>query len=121
MKNRMIVGFFAVATVAAGSWALAQGGPGNPKHGQTVYEQLCLRCHGATLDGLGPDARDLKKPPANLKSLSTQTKNDWELLIVIAHGVMFTPMHGFRDVLDEKEIRDVLSYIRLIAPYKPVA
>ena len=30
---------------------------GNPKAGQGVYEQQCLRCHGVKLDGNGPDSR----------------------------------------------------------------
>jgi mono/diheme cytochrome c family protein len=30
-------------------------------------------------------------------------------------------MHGFRDVLSEQDIKDVVSYIRMEAPFKPVA
>ena len=31
---------------------------GDAKTGQAVYEQQCLRCHGAKLDGNGPDSKD---------------------------------------------------------------
>jgi mono/diheme cytochrome c family protein len=48
-------------------------------------------------------------------------KSDWELLVTVSHGVMFSPMHGYRDVLSEQDIRDVVSYIRTEAPFKPVA
>jgi mono/diheme cytochrome c family protein len=115
--------FVAVAlfVILCSSWAIAQISSDNPKHGQVVYEQLCLRCHGQKLDGRGPDAKFLTVPPADLQSLSSRTKNDWELLIIISHGVMFTPMHGFRDVLSEQDIRDVLAYIRMEAPFKPLA
>jgi cytochrome c oxidase cbb3-type subunit 3 len=41
---------------------------GNPKVGQGVYEQQCLRCHGSKLDGNGPDSRDLIVRPADLRS-----------------------------------------------------
>ncbi len=110
----------ALFVILCASLAIAQNRSGNPKHGQAVYEQLCLRCHGQKLDGRGPEAKFLTVPPADLQSLSSRTKSDWEMFITIAHGVMFTPMHGFRDVLSEQDIRDVLSYIRMEAPFKPV-
>ena len=108
--------------ILAGSWGLAQSlAPGNPKRGQIIYEQLCLRCHGEKLDGKGPEARHLSVPPADLQSLSSLVKSDWELLIILSHGVFFTPMHGFRDVLSEPEMRDVLSFIRVRAPFTPIS
>lgn len=116
----------AVATVVlvlcGVSWALAQvGATGNPKRGQAIYEQLCQRCHGEKLDGKGPEAKWLKMPPADLQSLSSMVKSDWELLVIMSHGVSFTPMHGFRDVLNEQEMRDLLSFIRLRAPFSPIS
>lgn len=111
----------ALLLIFSGSWVIAENGRGNAARGKAIYERLCLRCHGAKLDGRGPEAEFLKIPPADLQSLSSRTKSDWELLIVISHGVMFTPMHGFRDVLSEQDTKDVLSYIRTEAPFKPVA
>jgi mono/diheme cytochrome c family protein len=116
----------AVATVllvlCGGSWVLAEGPvTGNPKRGQMIYEQLCQRCHGEKLDGKGQEAKWLRTPPADLQSLSSMVKSDWELLIIMSHGVSFTPMHGFRDVLNEQEMRDLLSFIRLRAPFAPIS
>jgi hypothetical protein len=34
---------------------------------------------------------------------------------------MYTPMHGYRDLLTEQDIKDVLSFIRMEAPFKPLA
>ena len=119
MKHLAVIA--AILALCSASWGLAETTRGNPKRGEDIYATLCLRCHGEKLDGNGPDARDLKMRPADLQSLSSRTKSDWELMIIIAHGVMFTPMHGFRDILDEDEMRDVLSYIRHVAPFKPVA
>ena len=48
------------------SWGTAQTVRGNPQSGQVVYEKNCLRCHGAQLDGKGPDSQDLIVRPANL-------------------------------------------------------
>jgi hypothetical protein len=30
-------------------------------------------------------------------------------------------MHGFRDVMTEQDIKDVLSFIRMEAPFRPLA
>jgi mono/diheme cytochrome c family protein len=103
------------------SWGIAEILSGNPKHGARIYQQLCLRCHGEKLDGRGPEAQDLKAMPTDLQSASSRTKSDWELLVIVAHGVMFTPMHGFRDKLSEQDIKDVLSYIRTEAPFRPIS
>jgi mono/diheme cytochrome c family protein len=100
---------------------LAESGFGNPKRGKQIFEQLCVRCHGIKLDGRGPDATSLRSAPADLQSLSSRTKSDWELLIIISYGVMYTPMHGFRDVMTEQDIKDVLSFIRMEAPFRPLA
>jgi len=94
---------------------------GNPKAGQGIYEQHCLRCHGSKLDGNGPDSRDLIVRPANLASSITRSKTDWELLVTIANGALFTPMHGFRGKLSDDQMLDVLSYIRSVAPFDMVS
>jgi cytochrome c oxidase cbb3-type subunit 3 len=107
--------------VFASSWASGQTARGNPKAGQVVYEQQCLRCHGNKLDGKGPDSQDLIVRPANLQSQSSRSKTDWELLITISNGVLFSPMHGFRGKLTDQQMLDVLSYIRIMAPSEVVS
>jgi len=89
---------------------------GDAKVGQGVYEQQCLRCHGAKLDGNGPDSRDLIVQPADLRSPAIRSKTDWELLVSISNGVLFSPMHGFRGKLTDQQMLDVLSYIRSVSP-----
>ena len=98
------------------SWAAGQAARGNPKEGQAVYGKNCLRCHGSNLDGKGPDSQDLIVRPANLRSLITQSKTDWELLVAISNGVLFSPMHSFRGKLTDQQMLDVLSYIRAVSP-----
>ncbi len=105
-----------VALVCMVSWVSAQTVRGNPKDGQAVYQQHCLRCHGEKLDGNGPDSRDLIAPPANFLSSSSRAKADWELLVTISNGALFTPMHAFRGKLNDQQMLDVLSYIRSVAP-----
>jgi cytochrome c oxidase cbb3-type subunit 3 len=98
------------------SWVAAQMSRGNPVAGQGVYEQQCLRCHGAKLDGKGPDSQDLIVRPTDLQSPLSRSKTDWELLVAISNGVLFTPMHSFRGKLTDQQILDVLSYIRAMSP-----
>ena len=98
------------------STALAQVIRGDAKAGQGVYEQQCLRCHGSRLDGNGPDSQDLIVRPADLRSEVTRSKTDWELLVSISNGVLFTPMHSFRGKLTDQQMLDVLSYIRSVSP-----
>lgn len=104
-----------------GSWVAAQTMRGNPQAGQVVYEKNCLRCHGDKLDGKGPDSQDLIVRPANLQSQSSRSKTDWELLVTITNGALFTPMHGFRGKLTDEQMLDVLSYIRSMAPFDKVS
>ena len=54
--------------------------------------------------------------PADLQSQITRSKTDWELLVAISNGVLFSPMHSFRGKLTDEEMLDVLSYIRTVAP-----
>jgi cytochrome c oxidase cbb3-type subunit 3 len=102
--------------VGGTSWVSAQMSRGNPAAGQGVYEQQCLRCHGAKLDGKGQDSEDLIVRPTDLQSPLSRSKTDWELLVAISNGVLFTPMHSFRGKLTDQQILDVLSYIRAMSP-----
>jgi mono/diheme cytochrome c family protein len=106
--------------ILASSWANAQTSRGNPKEGQAVYTQYCLRCHGETLDGNGPEAQYLILQPSNFLTQSLLAKSDWELLITMSNGILFTPMHGFRGTLTDQQMLDVLSYIRGRTPFGSV-
>ena len=118
---RTIVTASIVIILMATSWVSAQVVRGNPKTGKAIYVQHCLRCHGENLDGNGPDAQYLIVRPANFRSQSSRYKTDWELLVTIANGVLFTPMHGFRGKLTDEEMLDVLSYIRSMAPFDAIS
>jgi mono/diheme cytochrome c family protein len=111
----------AAVILVAASMATAQTARGNPKAGEAIYSKHCLRCHGAKLDGNGPEAQDLIVRPANFRSLSSRTKTDWELLVPLTNGVLFTPMHSFRGKLTDEQILDVLSYIRFVVPFDAVS
>jgi len=118
MYVRIMVGV--VVVLLTGSWAVAQSQTGNQKNGERIFQQHCVGCHGTAGDGLGPDIKELIVPPANFRALKSRTKTDMELYFAIKQGVLFSPMHGWADRLSDQEIRDVLRYIRSLAPFNPL-
>ena len=99
--------------------AFAEPQSGDAKNGAAIYTRHCLRCHGANGDGQGPDAESLTIKPANFLSKSSRTQSDMSLLQTIVWGSVYSPMHGWWDQLTGQETRDVLAYIRSLAPYEP--
>ena len=93
----------------------AQEYPADITRGKGVYQRHCQACHGAGGFGDGPDAKDLKVAPANFHRFSSILKSDEELLRIIEHGVVFSPMHAWRGRLTDGEMQDVVAYIRLLA------
>lgn len=101
--------------------ALSQEIPGNPQNGKILFEKHCANCHGEKGAGDGPDTQFLTVQPANFHSLESRSKTDEELMTVITYGAVFSPMHGWATRLTEYERWDVLRYIRLLAPFNPIA
>jgi mono/diheme cytochrome c family protein len=83
--------------------------------GRKVYEQHCQKCHGVDGRGDGPQAQWQYLPPANFHKPSSILKSDQQLISVIEHGVIFSPMHSFRGTLNATEVQDVVAYIRLLS------
>jgi mono/diheme cytochrome c family protein len=121
MKKGILLFVGALGVVLNVSWVFAQDSQGDSQRGQAIYQQHCLRCHGFNGNGEGPDAPFLIVPPTNFFSEQSRVKADLELLMVIAHGSIFSPMHGWRGQLTDQEMWDVLRYIRQLAPFKAIA
>lgn len=102
-------------------WSVGQEPFGHPQEGKVLYEKHCVNCHGTNGAGDGPDTQFLTVKPANFHSLESRSKSDWDLMMVVTFGVIFSPMHGWADRLTEEERWDVLRYIRLLAPFNPMA
>ncbi|HMS84720.1 MAG TPA: cytochrome c [Nitrospira sp.] len=119
--RKHIVGILGLVTIGLfGSLVAAEPQQGKEKKGEALYVQHCAGCHGVTGDGLGSDIKELIVPPANFRAAKSRTKTDMELYLAIKRGVLFSPMHGWADRLSDQEIRDVLSYIRSLAPFNPL-
>ena len=106
-----------VAVMLTASWLVAAPAelPEDVTMGKQVYEQHCQKCHGVGGWGDGPQAQWQYLPPVNFHALSSKLKSDEQLISVIEHGVIFSPMHSFRGTLNATEVQDVVAYIRLLS------
>lgn len=121
MRNALGV-FVLIAIVVTLVWEVsAQDLRGNPKRGEGLYQEHCLRCHGAAGDGMGPETKYLIVPPANFHLSKHRLKTDLELFIAIQDGVLFSPMHAWRGKLTDEQIMDLVAYIRFFAPFLAVS
>lgn len=102
--------------IVASSSVLAETRSGNLKDGQKLYQQHCLRCHGARLDGNGPDAASLRVRPTNFHTYLSRVKGELELEVTIRRGKQLTAMHEWDTSLIDQQIYDLLAYLRSAVP-----
>ena len=93
--------------------------PGNPVSGKEVYDNYCIQCHGPYGEGDGVLTRVYKMEPANYTDASDMNKfsNSKLYSFISKGGTGSSLMPAWKNVLTEKEINDVISYIRLIAAH----
>jgi mono/diheme cytochrome c family protein len=83
------------------------------RRGQAVYQAFCMSCHGASARGNGPEANGLDTPPADLMAhLSHHSDGDYAWKIRTGNS----PMPAFGEELTDREIWDVVNYLRDLAP-----
>lgn len=116
MKADRLLVLMSGLMIVVTSSVLAVTPPGNPMHGQKLYKQHCLRCHGAKLDGNGPDADSLRVRPTNFHTYLTLARGTRELEEALRQGRNFTPMHAWDPVLTDQEVYDLVAYIRSEVP-----
>lgn len=117
--NRLLVVMCGLAMLA-GAAVGAEPGAGNPHRGPALYKQHCLRCHGAMLDGKGPEAARLSKKPTDFHKYLSRVKGDLELEVTIRQGRKLTAMHEWDTLLSDQEIYDLIAYIRSAVPHLEV-
>jgi mono/diheme cytochrome c family protein len=83
---------------------------GEPVSGREIYVNTCIRCHG--IDGKGALGIKLVPPPADLTSLTVQSRLDGTLFRRIHEGKPNTAMGAWKHALSDEEIWDVLAYVR---------
>ena len=82
--------------------------------GRAIFQRLCKSCHGP--DGRGTPARDhAPSIPDFTSQVWQQRRRPPELTIAILEG-KGTAMPAFRGKLNEAQIRDLVTYLRVFAP-----
>ena len=98
-------------THLAGTRAAPPQDPEAVARGRTLFMENCMRCHGATGKGDGPDAAGLRPPPADLTS-HVPLHSDQDLFTFISKGIRGTAMPPFEGTLTEQERRDIVAFLR---------
>lgn len=92
-------------------WAESKG---NIKNGRARFEQYCAVCHGPRGKGDGPMAKATSPPAPSLGSSDVRSMTDEALLAVIADG-KGAVMPGWRGLLNDQELLDVVAYVRSLS------
>jgi len=79
------------------------------KRGRDIFVRRCTTCHGSDGKGETSLAKRFSAPPTDLRA-SVRERNDWQLLRVLTEGKGMMP--AFSPAIDEKELRNVVYYLR---------
>lgn len=82
--------------------------------GKTLYKQHCKLCHGKEGMGDGYQAKNLEVNPSDLTLDDLDVQKDGELFYKIKTGQ--GEMHSYKVVLQEKDIWNLVNYIRTFYP-----
>ena len=114
------VGVFTVATLCSLLLGGISGWAQDQAEGRKLYASYCATCHGEKGKGDGMAAKSLPAKPADHTNGAIMNQlNDKFLLEVIAKGggavgkSSFMPSWG--GALNEKQIRDLVGFIRTLA------
>ncbi len=90
---------------------------GDPQMGMQVYDNNCTICHGADGKGKGTITKIYDMEPADHTDARSMNRiSNEKIRSIISEGTKGAKlMPGWKDILSDKEIEDVISYIRLLS------
>lgn len=90
---------------------------GNPVMGKQIYDNNCAICHGSDGRGEGTITKIYDMEPADHTDASSMNRmSNEKIYSIISDGTKGAKlMPGWKNILSEKEIGDVISYIRLLS------
>lgn len=90
---------------------------GNPEKGKQTYNEKCSICHGSDGKGKGKLTVVYDMQPADHTDAAAMEKiSNEKMYRLIADGTAGAKlMLGWKDILSSDEIKDVISYIRLLS------
>lgn len=83
------------------------------ENGAVTFKSTCASCHGDSGYGNGVASSSLNPPPKNLAELQTQVGDDY-LYWKISDGSLGTAMIGWKGILTEEQIWELITYIRTL-------
>ncbi len=83
--------------------------------GQRLFGEHCVRCHGPSAHGDGPDARGLAIAPADLTEPHTALHTAGDIFWWLTHGKPPGVMPGFADRLGEDDRWDLINFVRTLS------
>ena len=90
------------------------------KSGQTLYAKNCRHCHGLRGRGDGPLAPKDPKPSDLTDAKWDHGSSDGEIFAIIWNGAPApkSEMKGMKGTLTEKNVWEIVNYLRTIGPKK---
>ncbi|VAW53994.1 hypothetical protein MNBD_GAMMA07-1598 [hydrothermal vent metagenome] len=89
--------------------------------GKTIFTKSCVACHGKKGNGKGPASATLKQKPADFTDAEhSKFYSDQGRIYIIKKGIKNTPMSGWENTFNEKEILSLHAYIRSLRTTKNV-
>ncbi len=88
-------------------------GPDAASAGEVLFNTNCAACHGPQGHGDGPAGATLSPAPKNLPELSKTATDDY-LFWRISTGKEGTAMVGWKGILTEEQVWQVISFIRTL-------
>lgn len=91
--------------------------PESIEAGKKLYQRYCAACHGPNGKGDGPMALSGGTPSDFTDDVWDYGSTDGEIFVVIRDGIT-ADMLAYKDKLKEKEIWQVVNYLRSVGPKK---
>jgi mono/diheme cytochrome c family protein len=91
--------------------------PDAAKEGGEHFQHHCQICHGLDGQNTGvPFAAKMDPPVADLSSKDVQEYADGQLKWIIENGIKPSGMPGWKGILDDEEMWNIVHYIRHLPP-----
>ncbi|MFQ5480016.1 MAG: c-type cytochrome [Thermodesulfobacteriota bacterium] len=114
MKKFMLIILSLTLMLVAGSYGTASA---DLQNGERIFKKYCAKCHAK--DGTVSEyGRHIKPHPARNLTTNRLFIAPTELRVIIKYGVYGREMKSWQNVLSDKGIVDVASYVRTFT-YKP--
>ncbi len=82
------------------------------QRGNTLFQINCAFCHGGAATGKNWIGRFMEPPARDLTSAEITKRPDSALLQVIRDGLPNTSMPAWKQVLNDEQIKDIISYLK---------